>query len=55
MGRPFQSFVRKEISSGILLMAAAAMAMLWANSPLAHSYHAFWHTKISVNIGTYGI
>ncbi|WP_241023786.1 hypothetical protein [Burkholderia sp. Ac-20365] len=23
-------------------MAAAALALVWANSPFAHSYHALW-------------
>jgi NhaA family Na+:H+ antiporter len=34
-----REFLRSEASGGILLMAAAALALIVANSPLAHPYH----------------
>jgi Na+:H+ antiporter, NhaA family len=34
-----------------VLLAAAAVAMLWANSPWAHSYHALWDTRVSLGLG----
>ena len=30
---------------------AAAAALIWANSPLAHSYHELWHLPISIGVG----
>ncbi len=48
---PFQSFVRTEAAGGILLMAAAAAALAWANSPFAGSYFALWETHLSVGLG----
>ena len=31
--RPFQDFADKQSSGGILLIAATAVALVWANSP----------------------
>ena len=53
--RPFQRFSRQEASSSILLLAAAIMAIVWANSPLAHLYQGFRSTEISLSIGTFVI
>jgi Na+:H+ antiporter, NhaA family len=36
----FSEIFRKETVGGILLLAAAAAALVWANSPWAHTYHA---------------
>lgn len=38
----FDHFFRLEASSGILLMAAAAIALIWANSPWRHLYFSLW-------------
>lgn len=44
-------FLHIEAASGIVLLLAAAIALIWANSPLAQSYHAIWHVPVSVGIG----
>lgn len=44
-------FLQSEAASGIVLLMAAAMALIWANSPFADSYHALWHLPVSVGIG----
>lgn len=46
--KPFQYFLEKEASGGILLLVFTAVALAWANSPLAGSYTHLWHTKFSV-------
>jgi Na+:H+ antiporter, NhaA family len=38
-------------AGGLVLLAAAAVAMIWANSPWAHSYHALWETRVSLGVG----
>jgi Na+:H+ antiporter, NhaA family len=43
---PFQKFVRIESISGILLLAATIIALVWANSPFGESYQALWQYKI---------
>lgn len=41
-----REFLRSEASGGLLLMAAAALAMIVANSPLAPGYEAMLHAKL---------
>ena len=48
---PFQSFFKTEAAGGILLLAAAVVALVWANSPLAASYTALWETYLTVGGG----
>jgi len=48
---PIQEFLHKEASGGILLILFTIVALVWANSPFAESYHNLWHTNVSVNIG----
>ena len=52
---PFQVFFRQEASSGILLIAATILALIWANSQWAESYIALWHTPIGFGIGSFEI
>jgi Na+:H+ antiporter, NhaA family len=37
--------------SGIVLLAAAAAALAWANSPWRHSYETLWHLMIDIGLG----
>lgn len=46
-------FLDTEAASGILLLLAALVALLWANSPWSASYESLWHTEITVNFGRY--
>ncbi len=48
---PIQEFLHKEASGGILLILFTIVALVWANSPFAESYHNLWHTNVSINIG----
>jgi Na+:H+ antiporter, NhaA family len=41
-----RAFLSSEAAGGILLMAAAALAMIFANSPIAESYSHFLHLVI---------
>ena len=49
------AFFQHEAAGGIVLMAAAVLAMLLANSPLHHAYDALLETPVSVRIGAIGI
>jgi NhaA family Na+:H+ antiporter len=44
-------FMHIEAVSGIILLIAATIALIWANSPFAASYHALWHLPLSIGIG----
>ena len=35
IGRPFRDFLDTEISGGVVLLVATAVALIWANSPRA--------------------
>ncbi len=50
-----QNFLRLEASGGLLLMAAAAVALVVANSPLAATYNAFLSLPFEVRLGTLGL
>lgn len=52
-GRPLERFLRIEAASGIVLLVAAAVALAWANSAFAESYHALWETPIGVRFGAF--
>jgi len=52
--RAFQTlerFLQIEAASGVILLMAAAVALAWANSPLAESYHALWHLPLAIGLG----
>jgi NhaA family Na+:H+ antiporter len=53
--RPLQTFLRTEEASGILLLAAAVAALLWANSPWRASYDALWHTQLTIGLGPWSL
>jgi NhaA family Na+:H+ antiporter len=48
---PFREFARVSASSGILLIGAAIIAVVWANSPFADGYGALWATEVSIGAG----
>lgn len=48
---PFQKFIRMEASSGLVLLIAAGIALVWANTPWAEYYFQLWDTKVTVSIG----
>jgi NhaA family Na+:H+ antiporter len=52
-GRPLERFLSIEAASGILLLVAAAVALVWANSPWSESYAQLWHTPLGIRIGTF--
>ena len=49
----FLRFTEIEAFSGFILLAAAAIALIWANSSFANSYDALWHTPIGFSLGAW--
>jgi len=49
--RPLQSFLDTEIASASLLVAAAAVALVWANSPWQEGYVRLWGTELGLRLG----
>lgn len=50
-----ERFLHVEAVSGVVLLLAAAAALIWANSPLADSYHALWHAPVTLGVGPYTV
>jgi NhaA family Na+:H+ antiporter len=48
---PFEDFIHKETTSGMLLMACAVLALIFANTALQHSYEQVLHTPMAISIG----
>lgn len=46
-----REFLRLEAAGGIVLVAAAAVALIWSNSPIATSYIAVLETPVVVQVG----
>jgi Na+:H+ antiporter, NhaA family len=51
MPAPLREFLREETAGGAVLVAAAVLALAWANSPWQASYEALWRTVLEVRLG----
>ena len=51
VARPLNRFLHIEAAGGILLVGAALVALVWANSPWAASYRDLWTTELSIDLG----
>ncbi|MGH2392920.1 MAG: Na+/H+ antiporter NhaA, partial [Candidatus Limnocylindria bacterium] len=51
VGRPIAGFLRVEASGGILLLVAAVLALLIANSPLSGGYESLLATRLDLHVG----
>lgn len=51
MRRPLERFLRVQAASGILLVLAAVIALVWANTPWGSTYEALWETPLVLGIG----
>lgn len=48
---PVERFLAVEASSGMLLLAVALIALVWANSPWSGAYEALWSTPLGFSAG----
>jgi NhaA family Na+:H+ antiporter len=51
--RPFQDFLHKETSGGVLLFLCTIMALVWANSAWGSGYDHLVHEHLSVGFGSW--
>jgi Na+/H+ antiporter NhaA len=51
LGAPVRDFLSTETGGAVVLVAAAVMALVWANSPWPHSYETFWDTRLALSLG----
>jgi Na+/H+ antiporter NhaA len=55
LAAPVRDFLSTETGSGVVVLGAAIVALLWANSPWSDSYESLWTTNLSIRIGGGGI
>ncbi len=53
VARPMVRFLAQEAASGVLLLLATAIALIWANSQWSDSYHHLWETEVDIAIGSW--
>ena len=46
---PIQQFIHIQGISSFFLLAAAILALLWANSPWQESYHHVWEMQLTLS------
>jgi NhaA family Na+:H+ antiporter len=49
--QPLQRVLAHEASGGVVMLAAAAVALIWANSPWSHTYTELWSTPLRIELG----
>ena len=49
LSRAARAFLRTESGSAVLLLAAAVIALVWAN--IVGGYEEFWHTELAFTVG----
>lgn len=47
---PVQEFIYTQGNSSIVLLAAALVALVWANTPWKSYYSGLWHTTVTVDL-----
>ncbi len=52
---PFEEFIHRQTTSGLLLMLTAIIALLFANSAYSFVYEQMQHIEISLQIGSWSI
>jgi len=52
---PFEEFIHRQTTSGLLLMGMAVLALVLANSGLADLYNHLLHVPVSVAAGTWSV
>lgn len=50
-----ERFTHIEAVSGVVLLLAALVALIWANSPIADSYEHFWNTQLTFGLGDFKV
>nr|MBA2600857.1 Na+/H+ antiporter NhaA [Actinomycetota bacterium] len=53
--RPVRDFLDTEVAGGLVLLAAALIALVWANSPFGDVYESFWDTELAVRVGEWSL
>jgi NhaA family Na+:H+ antiporter len=52
---PFEHFIHAQTTTGFVLMFMTVIALILANTPLTDTYVHFFHTKIDLSVGSWGL
>ena len=52
---PLRDFLNTEAAGGSLLVLAAVVALVWANSPWSGSYDDLWHSRAAIEIAGHSL
>jgi Na+/H+ antiporter NhaA len=55
LAAPVRSFLSTETGGAVVMLAAAVVALLWANSPWWHTYESVWTTNMSIHVGSMSV
>lgn len=55
VARPLNRFLHIEASGGVLLVGAAVIALVWANSPWSASYRDLWASELTLDLAGHAI
>jgi Na+:H+ antiporter, NhaA family len=53
--RPLSDFLQRQANAGLLLVIAAAVALIWANSPWWTGYASFWNNEAVIALGGFDL
>ena len=53
--RPVQEFIDTESAGGIVLVAAALLALVWANSPWSEAYYDLLESRLVIDLGLFRV
>ncbi len=51
LAAPVRAFLSTETAGAAAMLAAVVAALVWANSPLRHSYDVLWHARLTIRLG----
>ena len=51
----FDTFLKDESIGGKLILVAALLSLIVVNSPLSDEFNSFWHTQLSLGLGSWGL
>ncbi|MCC7257754.1 MAG: Na+/H+ antiporter NhaA [Gammaproteobacteria bacterium] len=52
---PFEEFIHRQTTSGLLLMVSAVLALVLANGPFADLYHRLIHLPLGISLGGWSL
>jgi len=52
---PLREFLDTEVAGGLVLLAATAIALVWANSPWQDAYQVLWGTELAFEVGRWSL